>query len=284
MKYNRVEFEAAEGGNAVQCTRSVAFGATMGLVAASALCAQERMNQQELTVHAAYAGVVISSRVSSIVNSQSWELGEPEVAVRIEEVRSGRVAELLPDKPMADLVTIPSEPILLTMQGAWDVGETMVQVGDWGPVKARYDETGQAIWTNTLRGFLQVTGWKPSSWASFSVLLSAHGRERRYRAMFLFEDGKAGEPPKVRVIDAILGASALDQVMLRNLGQDLPKLPDHIRDLCAANPANSVRCPPTMSVGADKLLESLRVAPDCEVDSVTGLCCDPRTGECGLRR
>ncbi len=273
----------------------VIFRATLGLLATSALFAQGRMSQEELVVRSAYASVVLASRVGSIANSPTWDLVEPPLAIRIEAVQTGRMAELL-DERLSDHVTIPSAPTLLTSSGTWSYNEqhlaTIVQVGDWGPANPSDGETDQGLRRITFRDVLEGTGWNPSTWASFPVVLSAHGRERRYHAMFLFENGEAGGPPKVRMIDYILGASTLDAVMHSNLAKDVLALPGRIRDLCAsaaktsahATPADAIAYGRTKSIGADMLLQSLKVTPDCVADSATGLCCDSGTGDCGLRR
>jgi hypothetical protein len=271
------------------------FRATLALLGVSALFAQERMSQEELAVRSAYASVALASRVGSMVNSPGWELGEPQLTIRIDAVRTGRIADLL-DKRLSDQVTMPSAPTLQIGPGSWSYNEhhlaTIVRVGDWGAANPSAGGVDQ-LRNITFRQVLKGTGWDPSSWAGFSVLLSADGHERWYSAMFLFEDGNAGGPPTVRIIDYILGASTLDTVMHSNLAKDVLALPDRIRELCATavktsasvTPADAAAYGHTKSIGADKLLaEALKVAPDCVVDSLTGLCCDPSTGECGLKR
>jgi len=249
------------------------------------------MSPQEATVRAAYASVVIADRLYSIVNSPDWELGKPELSIRIEDVHAGPISDILDDR-LDSRVTVPSGDVLTTSSADWSFEKThlasAISVNQWQPADNTYGDLDpqRMGWKATFREIFQKTGWQPSAYADYTVALSAHGRERRYRAMFFFE---AGSPPAVKTIDYILGSSWLDAVIRAGLPKELQQLPGRIEaawttSLKRSGIDDTGQFAKERAAGARQLLEEAAAPPNCIADAVTGLCCDPASGRCGVQR
>ena len=249
------------------------------------------MSRQELTVRAAYASLVLADRLHSLSNSPAWELGKPDLSVRIEDVHAGPISDIL-DDPLDSRVTVASGDVLTTGSADWSFEKThlasAISVNQWQPADRTYgDPDPQRMgWNATFGEIFRKTGWQPSAYADYTVALSAHGRERRYRAMFFFE---AGNPPAVKTIDYILGSSWLDAAIRSGLPKELQELPGRIEaawseSLKRSGCDDSGTLARERSAGARQLLEEAAAPPDCIADAVTGLCCDAVNGRCGIRR
>jgi hypothetical protein len=223
----------------------------------------------------------------SIMESRSpmWNSEAPELSVTIRDVKTGPLADIQ-DTPLADLVTPPSGRVLDAWAGTWSMADhhlaQVLSVNGWRPgnpyvVAARSDRT--ATFSRALDALGQpASSWKQlyTSWASFTVVLASHGEEREYKALFLFGNGE-GRERAVKVLDNVFGSSTLHTLAKSNIAQNVAGLPDA---LDAAIPGAT----PDVSAGARKLLESVRAVPGCMMDAVTGLCCDPASGQCGIAR
>ena len=251
------------------------------------------MSRQEVTVRAAYASVVLADRLHSIVNSPGWELGKPELSIRIEDIHPGPISDILDDR-LDSRLTVPSGDVLTTGSTDWSFEGThlasAISVGPWQPADQTYgDLDPQRLGLNdTFRGIFGKLGWQPSSYADYTVMLSVHGRERRYRAMFLFE-AAAGNPPTVRAIDYILGMSWFDTVIRAGLPKELQELPGKIEaawteSLRTSGVDDKGQFAKERAAGARQLLEEAAAPPNCMADAITGLCCDPASGRCGVQR
>ena len=258
----------------------------------SAACAQEQMSPQEATVRAAYASMVPGSRLHLMANSRDWAPGEPELSIRIDDVRTGPVSDILDDR-LSSRVTVPSGDVLTTMPAGWDFEQTHmatgVQVEDWRPADQIHgDFVHRENWAWTFRQIIQANAWRASSYADYTVALSARGRERVYKAMFLFEGNGSST---VTPIDYILANSTLQTVM-RSVGGDIRELPARIESGWTASLKRSrpdsadrnVEFAKHRSAGAARLLDSAQAAKNCVSDQITGLCCDPASGRCGIPR
>ena len=248
-----------------------------------AFLAAGQMTPQEVTVRAVYAEAVLASRMHSIMESRSplWGSNGPELSVSIRDVKKGPLADIL-NTPIS--VTPQSGEILEANPGTWSMGEhhpaQLLSVNGWKQGNP-YIAAAQSNRALTLSHALDALGqpassWTQpySSWAAFTVVLSSHGEERKYKALFLFGNGE-GREQAVMVLDNVFGSATLDALVKSNIAQDVAGLPDA---LDAAHPDAT----PSVSAGARKLLESVRAVPGCIRDGVTGLCCDPATGQCGI--
>lgn len=252
-----------------------AFGMAVMLMPLCLCSALNAMSREEATVRATYSSVVLASRVNSIMESDG-QSAAAELEIRLKDIHQGSIPELL-DKLISGEVTVPLEDVLPCVPGTWNfrtapqvtqhLGST-VHVGSWVPAAAVYGNSSQdrSQWNTTFRHAFQELGWQPKSWVSVTVLVSAHGREREYKSMFLFEPDAADSSAQVRVMDYVLGSSLLSTLMHARLAEDIPALPAR-----------------TQGPGPARLLESARGTDTCAVDAVTGLCCDAATLQCGVK-
>jgi hypothetical protein len=233
------------------------------------------MTKEEATVRAAYASVVLASRVQAAMDS-GGKSDAAGLSIGIKDVRGGPISELL-DKVVSDWVTVPSGDVLQCTPGTWNfrpaTGEeqhigTTVNVSNWAPATQVYGEYGRRPeeWNVTFGHIFQEMGWHPVSWVSFTVSLSAHSLERQYKAMFLFDPGASNAADQVRVIDYVLNAPVLTTLLHSSVAEDIAALPSRTR-----------------GAGPKRLLESTRATGECVTDSVTRLCCDPATLQCGVK-
>lgn len=233
------------------------------------------MTQEEATVRAAYASVVLASRVQAVMDSHGASHA-PGLSIQLTDFRQGPISELL-DRVLSDEVTVPSGEVLQCTPGTWSwatsqseskhIGTTL-NVGSWVPATRAFGEFGNRPehFHVPFSQVFQQLGWHPTTWVSYTVLLSAHGSERRYKAMFFWDPTAAAASDQVRPIDYVLGQSVLIALMRSSLAEDIAALP--------------VR---TEGSGAVELRDSALVSAACLRDSVTRLCCDPDTLRCGIK-
>jgi hypothetical protein len=233
------------------------------------------MTKEEATVRAVYASVVLGSRIQAVMAS-GGESDTAGLSISLTDFHQGPISELL-DRVVSDEVTVASGDVLQCTPGTWNfqttafetkhIGTT-VNVSSWVPATTAYGELGnhpQVLNVTFFRAFHEL-GWHPTTWVSFTVSVSAHGRERQYKAMFLWDVTAPDLSEHVRPIDYVLGPSLLMALMRSSLAEDIAALPAR-----------------TPGVGPVKLLESVRASTGCMADSVTGLCCDPVTLQCGVK-
>jgi len=233
------------------------------------------MTKEEATVRAAYASVVLASRVQAVMDS-GGESDAAGLSIGLTDFRQGPISELL-DRVFSDEVTVPSGDVLQCTPGTWNFRPTALEtkhigttvyVSSWVPATTALGKFGdhpQELNVTFFRAFHEL-GWHPTTWISFTVSLSAHGRERQYRALFLWDPTAPDPSGQIRPIDYVLGNSLLVTLLHSSLAEDIVALPAR-----------------TEGPGPVKLLESARAPTACMVDSVTRLCCDPVTLQCGVK-
>lgn len=230
----------------------------------------ETMTPQELTVRAVYAQAVLASRVHGIMEPFSQA---SEISVRVRDVRTGLLADIL-NTPFEDLVTLPSGRVLEPALGNWSLQDrhlaTYVQNSGWMPAARKYGSLALTLrgipFSSVLQGNIQTY----SSWVALTVVVSASGEEREYKALFLFRNGQ-GRDEAIKCIDYVLGGPVLDALAKSDIAKDIAALPESFAEDHAE-----------MRASARKLRDSVQGRPQCIIDAVTGLCCAPATGECGL--
>jgi hypothetical protein len=224
------------------------------------------MSAEELTVRAVYSEFVVGSRVRQLM--EAWAPQDP-LTISISNVKTGAVREVL-DTPLADLVTIPSGPILESGTASWLLNDRWisrgVRLGEWGPVHLRFGGVAQEDWRAPLRRVLGARTASFSRYASYQVKVSYRARQRQYRAIVFFQ--LLGGDGPILILDYILDSSTLTALLNPSLAEDLAHLPDTV--------------PAERSANAKKLVDSVRAAPDCVLDSLTQFCCDAGSGFCGI--
>jgi hypothetical protein len=231
----------------------------------------------EVAVRSAYSAVVLRSQMASI--HSSYATGhlstDRQLSAEISDLRGGAISEIL-STPLSGLVTIPSGALLVSTTGSFSLDGRVIcsflEVQNWGPVNSRYNfNNNYAMFDAPVSALLStdLAGPGPpySRYLAFSVSLFARGRERSYKLLALFREGKSA----ARIIDFVVGSP--EELIGRNIVEELTGLPSNLA------PANLAARDKTK---LDEFLHSLAVTSSCFKDPTTELCCDPASHLCGI--
>ena len=229
-------------------------------------------SSDELAVRAAYAAVVLRSQIGSVYHTYAgYHLSSaPQLAIRLSNLHAGPISEIV-STPISKLVTVPSADLLLSQTGTFSldshpVAEFLTDV-HWGPVKGRYNfNNDYAIFAAPLSKVLETAMAGPgpayNRYLTYSVSVSAQGRERSYQALALFREGDS----TARTVDYILGEP--EDLIGKNLVTELVGLPANL--------------PVAKREKLKAFIDSLVVDGSCSEDPATKLCCDAATKQCGI--
>jgi hypothetical protein len=244
----------------------------LGLLLAAGLLVSGGENSSSadgMAVRAVYTRLLNAAKVHQLRERVLNGGQDKDEAPRLElaDWKAGPVSDLL-ETPLMKLVTPPGTTALSVTPGQWSMTtaegkqlKAQEATFAWtapGPGSASAAEN----WNVTLGTLFQqgVFRREYTRYVSYAVRLAVQGREAGYRALFLFGDQLPPVP-----IDYVVGAPAL-QAMEGDCNSPGPLLKEPFRS----------------RADVQAYLESLRATEGCSIELLTGLCCNPVTGHCGV--
>lgn len=249
--------------------KSLIIGLMIAVLTVSAAAAST--SREEMTVRSTYAKAMMAyeiEQMSPLLYGAKDSLAKPEhLQIDVSTVTVGPIQDILQTN-IEDLVTKPAgyvlDAALVTADIPGTAGKSFKSLSapQWNvtPLLAQN-------WAIPLSQDLEATGKDfLSRYASFGVTLTFMGRQRQYKALFLFGQDGNGKT-QVTALDFILGVSAVNQLVNAPIQQELQFLQQRFAD----------------QPRVQSLLQMSQPQPGCEADSQSQFCCNSLTGRCGVQ-
>ncbi|HEX3683716.1 MAG TPA: hypothetical protein VHU83_14365 [Bryobacteraceae bacterium] len=226
-----------------------------------------------LAVRAVYAKVLLAVRLGDLRDrltsgaASSVAPATDGLQIVLSPITTGLVTEIS-TVPLSELVTKPAGDTLTLSPGVWtyETANGQKLTGEiasvqWGSSGYLAEDWNIPIGELIQRGSINEMY---SRYASLTVDISYEGRQRQYRALFLFGEDSLGHP-SVLALDHILGAPALKALWGASpipeplLGQAFRSRPE-----------------------VEAFINSLAAPMGCTMEQRTNMCCDETSHECKL--
>ena len=231
-------------------------------------CFSQTKDYDEATVRAVYAKLTMASRVHAvrlaIYARQEGKIEPPNIV--LSNFGTGDLSNIR-ELPVSNFITKAQGLVLRGTPGEWQLQDesgkrnrTTLVALEW--IESPYSSED---WNVPLSRILPSMDPHYTRYVSFTVTISYQGRDSQYSALFLLGQDARGKT-LVFPADPMIGASALNAVILGSVVPDAP---------VAGFGTNPL---------VQDLVEAFRSPDACIDEPVTGLCCDQRSGHCGVHR
>jgi hypothetical protein len=232
---------------------------------------QPQISSDEMMVRATYAKAMMAYELEQISPTLSapgpGSANTQHLHIAVSGVRLGKTSDILTTS-FEELVTKP---------GGYALQADLVSAGIPG-ARARHPEfktlsvSGWHVkpvltenWAVPFSEALGLLEGNYTRYADFDVTITFMGRQRQYKAMFLFGTDSSGKP-LVRVIDHIFGTSAINALLTTPVEQEVK----HVQQNFGAK------------LAVKGLVRSAQPQTGCQADGASEFCCHAQTGHCGI--